>query len=103
MLGERPQRIDDFTGALDEHRAVADQLVASARERMMDRARNREHVAPLVARRAGRDQRARTQARFDDERAEREARDDPVAARKVVLASRRARRELADERAARLD
>src|SRR5262245_9112849 len=32
-LGERTQRIDDLIGALDEHRAVADQLVAAARER----------------------------------------------------------------------
>src|SRR5690349_4815859 len=77
--------------------------MTAARERMMDRTRNREHVAALIARITRGDQRARAESRFDDERAERESRDDSIAAREVVGAARRARRELADERAAGLD
>ena len=88
---------------LHQHCALTDQSMASARERIVDRARDREHLAALIAGAARGDQRARAQARFDDERAERKAGDDPVAARKILGPSRSAGRELADQRTARRD
>src|SRR5688500_14913612 len=55
--------------------------MTAARERIVDRARNREHFAAVVEREARRDQRAAAARRLDDERAEREAGDDSIALR----------------------
>ncbi len=87
----------------DELRAFADQLVAALRERRMDRARDREHFAALLARPPRRDQRSRRQRRLDDQHAAGKAADQPVAPRKVFLARRRARQELRHDPAASRD
>ena len=39
---------NDIVGRLDQLRALPNQLVATPRQRIMDRARYREHLAPLV-------------------------------------------------------
>ena len=89
-----PQLLEHVLRGLDELRAFADQLVTALRERRMDRAGNREHVAALLAGEARGDERARRQRRLDDEHAAREPADQAIAARKVLLARRRAGREL---------
>src|SRR5690348_16880117 len=71
--------------------------MTSARERILDRARYREHFASLIAGAARRDQRSRAQTRFDDERSQSKPRDDSVASRKILGTTGRARREFADE------
>ena len=53
----------------------ADQPVAALGERRVDRAGQREHLAPLLGGQARGDERARGQRRFDDQHAAREAAD----------------------------
>jgi len=102
-LRERREAFDDLFGGFHERSALANQPMTAARQRIVDRTRNREHVAALFARVARGDQRARSQACFDDERSESETRDDPVAPRKIFRPARCARRKFADERAVRCD
>ena len=58
----------------DRHRAQTQQVIRPARERGCDLARDREHLATLVERQVGGDQRAAALARLDDERRLRQAR-----------------------------
>ena len=71
-IAASPQLLEHVLRGLDQLRAFADQLVAALRERRMDRAGDREHVAALLAGEARGDQRARRQRRLDDEHAARE-------------------------------
>jgi len=89
----------DFFRGFGQTRAVADQAMAAARERVMDRAGQREHLAALLGGEPRRYQRAGFQACFDDERAETQAGDDPVATREKFRLARRAGRKLRDQRA----
>ena len=68
------QLLEDVGGAVDQLGALLDQRVAAARLRRMDRAGNREHVAPGLDRQPGGDQRARLQRRLDHQRAAASAR-----------------------------
>ena len=63
----------------------------------MDRSGYGENVASLFARQPGGDQRPAALRCFDHQTAERQARNDPVAPREVLLERRRAEGELADD------
>ena len=84
---------------LDELRALADQRVAAARERIVNRARNRKHLAAVVERTACRDQRAAAPRRLHDQRAERKPGDDAIASRKVRPSDRGTDGDLGHQRA----
>ena len=71
--------------------------MATARQRAVDRARDREHLAALFGRIAGGDQRTRLEAGFDHQGAEGKSGNDAVAAREVFSLARRARWKLADQ------
>ena len=71
-------------GALDQVRAVAQQLVGAAMARVERAARHRHHLAALLGRQPRGDQRARLRRRLDHHHAERQAGDHPVAAREVA-------------------
>ena len=77
-----PDRLEHVGGARDGNGAEAEQRVRPVRERRGDLARHGEHLAALVEREVGRDQRAAALARLDDDRRAREAGDDPVSGRK---------------------
>ena len=85
--GERAQLRENVVGRFDERRAVPDQLVAAARERIMDRAGNGEHLASLLGGEPRGDQRAGARRGLDDEHAERESADQAVATREVRAAA----------------
>ena len=97
-----PRRSSSSTSLhrLDQLGALADQRMAAARLRRMDRAGNGEHLLALLGRQPGGDQRARLQRRLHHQRAARERRDDAVALREVLVERRRAERELAHDQAA---
>jgi len=99
----RRQLLEDVVRGLDQLRALADQPMAAARKRCVDRAGNREHVSPGFGSEPRSDQRTRLQRGLDDQRAACEPGDDAVAAREVVAERRRAERQLADEGAVRGD
>src|SRR5439155_8706571 len=85
---------------LDELRAFAQQLVTPFGERRMDRARQREHFAALLACEPCCDERTRRNRRFDHKNATRKPADDAIAAREVLRKRRRARRELGNDETA---
>ena len=62
-------RLDHVGGALDQRRAVADQLVAALRARVERRAGHRHHLAPRLRRQPRGDQRAGLGRRLDHHRA----------------------------------
>src|SRR4051812_38935419 len=66
----------------------------------MDRAGNREYVAPLFTGKAGGDERTRRQRRFDHQYATHHSAQQPIAARKIFLEWRRSRRIFRKKRAA---
>ena len=80
----RPKRLDHVTRALDEGRAVADQLVAALRPGIERRARDGHDLAARLGRQPRGDQRARARRSLDDDRPRAEPGDDPVAAREVA-------------------
>src|SRR5205807_6623145 len=89
----KPQLGQHVGGLLDELGALADELVTASGDRTVDGARDREHLAALLDRQACGDERAALARGLDNERAEREAADDAVAAREVLGERRAARRE----------
>ena len=70
---------EDVVGAGERRRAELEQCVRARGERRRDLARHREHLASLLEREVGGDQRAAALARLDDDRRRSEARDDAVA------------------------
>ena len=90
----------DIGRLLDELGSLADEPVTAARERIVDRARNREHLAAMVHGLPRGDQRAAAPRRLDDERAERQARDDAIALREEQLLGLDAGRVFRHEQAA---
>src|SRR2546430_2483737 len=95
-----PQLRQNVRGFLHQLRAVAYELVAAARDRTVDRARDRKHLAPGFRRQARGDERAAVARGLDHQRAEREAADDAVAPREVLTERCGAWRELRHQRAA---
>src|SRR5690606_36538574 len=89
--------VDDLVDRLGQPRSVADQLMAAARQRTVDRARDREHLAALFGRVAGGDQRARLEAGLDHQGAQGKSGNDAVAAREVFSLAWRSRWKLADQ------
>ena len=77
--------------------AEPQQVVRAARELRGDLAGDGEHLASLLEREVGGDQRAAPLARLDDDRRERQARDDPVARREPPRRGLDARRVLGDD------
>ena len=74
-------------------RAVGDEAVAAAARARVDGAGDREHVASLLERRIGGDERARTlERRFDHHGRKTQAADDAVADGKMPALRRRSRR-----------
>ena len=69
-----PELVEDVLRGLDELRAFANEPVPAFRERRMDRARQREHFAPLLAGESRGDERAGRQRCLDDEHAARRGR-----------------------------
>ena len=74
--------------------------MAAARERTVDGARDRKHLAPGFPRQARGDERAAVARGLDHQRAERKPADDAVAPREVLTQRRGAWRELRHQRAA---
>ena len=81
---DRVQVLDDLLRGLDELRTIADQPMAAVRQRVVDRAGQREDLAALLGGQARGDQRSRVQAGLDHERAQAQAGDDAVAAREML-------------------
>ena len=77
------------------------QRVATARHAAIDRPRHGEHLAALLVRVPGRDQRAGAVGRFDDDRAQRQPADDAIALRKRAAERHHPRRRFADQVAVR--
>ncbi len=94
------QFLQHIFGLQHHFRALLDQPVGAAAGAVEDVARHGEHLAPLFDGKVSRDQRARLFARFDDDDAQRQPADDAVAGREVVALRRRAKRVIADHRAA---
>jgi hypothetical protein len=88
---------------LDELGALADETVTATRQRAVDRAGNRKHLASLLGREPRGDERSARQRCLDDERPHREPADDAIAAREVLGERWHAGRKLGDERAVRGD
>ncbi|MNL29281.1 hypothetical protein D3C87_1509600 [compost metagenome] len=84
-----------------QHRAVADQLVATAGAGMMNRPGNRINLTTLFRRQPRGDQRTAGDTRLHYQYAERQTADDPVAPREVAGAGAGVQRELGNHRAAR--
>ena len=99
MPSQRREFGNDIVRRLDQFRALANQLVAAAGQRIMDGARDREDLPALLRGQARGNQRAAAARGFDDERTEAEAADQPVPLREQRPVRRGAQRELADERA----
>ncbi|MCY1433587.1 hypothetical protein D9M71_496190 [compost metagenome] len=93
-------RLEDVGHALHQLRALADQLVAATRARVVDRARNGEHLAALLGSQAGGDQRTAGRAGLDHQHAEGQPADDAVAPGEIAGVRRRRQRQLGDQRAA---
>ena len=75
---QRGQHLDDFRSMLHQPRTIADQTVATVRERIMDGTGQGEHLATLLGGQPRRDQRTRTQAGLDHQGAQRQAGNDEV-------------------------
>src|SRR2546425_12457427 len=84
---------------LDELAALSDELVTASGDRTVDGAGGREHLAALLDGQACGEERAALARGLDNERAEREAADDAVAAREVLGERRAARREFRHQHA----
>src|SRR5207237_9420484 len=91
---------ENVLGAGHRRGALAQQLVGANAHRIENAAGYRQHVAALLEREIGRDQRAAAVAGFDDNRSARQARDDAIASGKIDRVRRYAGREFRDERAA---
>ncbi len=85
---------------LDDRRAVADQRMAAPVAAAQHVAGDGHHVAPLLERAGGGDQRARPLCRLDDDDGAGQAADQPIAHREVERQRRRARRVFAEHHAA---
>ena len=83
---DRFQHRDHVGGFGDQRRALLEQTVGSFRARIERRAGHRKHFAALFAGKPRGDQRAGAARRFHDHHADRQSRDQPVAARKVARA-----------------
>ncbi len=94
---------ENILHALDQFRAVLDQLVTALGVGIVDAPRHGEDLPALFERLPRGDQRAALASCLDDKRTEAQAADNPVAHGKRALVRRGAERELADETAARLD
>ena len=81
---QRRQFLEYVGGRFDQLGSVADQAVATARQRVVDRAGDREHLAPLFGSTPRGDERAAAGTRFHDQRADSEPADDAVASREVL-------------------
>jgi hypothetical protein len=99
VANQRRKFGNDVVRCFDKFGSLADELMTAARERIMDRSWQRKDLAALLRGKPCRDQRAAALRRLDDERAEADAADQPVALRKQLLARVHAERELADQRA----
>ena len=97
LAQDRAQHRDHVGGFRHQRGALLEQLVAALRARIERRAGHREHLAALLEREAGGDQRARALRRLDDHHARRKARDEPVAAGKVARARLPAHRHFRDQ------
>ena len=81
FLDERPELLENVVNGFNQSRAIANQTMAAPAGQAIGRPRHREHLAVLLGRVAGRRERAAAWSRLDDEHAQREPRDDPVALR----------------------
>ena len=79
-----PEFVKNVLGAFDQHRPLAQQLVAAARLGGVDGARNGEDRATLLAGVARGDELAAFQGRFDHQHAERETADDAISLREMM-------------------
>ena len=73
-----PEQLEHVLRRRERRRAEPEEVVRARGERAGDLARNGEHLAPLLEREIGGDQRAAALARLDDDRRGAEPRDDPV-------------------------
>ena len=96
---DRLQHRDHVGGLGDQRCTLLEQAVGAFRARIERRARHREHFAALLAGEPRRDQRAGAARRLDDHDADREAGDEPVAAREVARARLPAERHFRHRRA----
>ena len=99
LAEDRAQHAEHVGGFRHQRRALLEQAVGALRARIERRAGHREHLAALFQRHPRRDQRARAARRLDDDDAERQPRDQPVAAREIAAARLPAERHFADGRA----
>jgi hypothetical protein len=88
-----------ISAQLHQPRAIANQTMAAAGERIMDGAGQREHLPTLFTGQPRGDQRAGLQPCLDHQRTQRQPGNDPVASRKMIGTCRRAGRKFADQRA----
>src|SRR6516225_4684104 len=90
----RPAELrEDVFGGFDELRAVANQPMTTARQRRVYRSWNREDLPALLPGETRGDERARLERCLDHQHAARQSRKEAIAARKIFLEGRRARRE----------
>ena len=87
-------------GALHQRGAVANQLVAATRARMMNRTGDGVDLAPLLGRQPGGDQRTARRAGLDHQHPKRQATDDAVAPREVARLGWAIQRQLGNQCAA---
>ena len=81
---DRTHDRDDVGGFRDQRRALPEQVVAAFGAWIERGARHREHFAALLERKACGDQRAGAAGRFHHHDADRNPRDQPVAAREIA-------------------
>ncbi len=99
LLARLVEQRDRILDARANPGAVTQQIVGAFRAGIERRTGNRHHLPALLAREARGDQRARAARRLDDDHAERQARHDPVATRKVAPARLPFERHFRDHRA----
>src|SRR5579859_2379590 len=87
-----PESVEDILSAGHRRRTLFQQLVRASAHWIQNAAGHDHHLAALFERKVGGDQRATPFARFDDDRSQRQAGDDPIASRKVDRIRRDARR-----------
>ena len=100
---DRLDRVDDVGGFGGECGALLDQIVGAGRARIERRAGDGEHLAALFGGDPRRDQRARAMRGFHHDDAERHARDQPVAPRKIPRARHMPERHLGNRSPSALD
>src|SRR5919108_4403190 len=76
--------IEHILDGLHQLRAVLDQAMSADGQWILDASRNAEHLTSLLQRHARRDQCSAAFGRLDDDHAQAEPADDPVAHRKVA-------------------